>query len=278
MAYLTILYKGGKIRVMTRVLQVINAMYPFRGGMSQVAEDVMRSLMDRSDVEQKIICFNEDAEAGGIITHRRETVHDELEGVEIVRCGSVMKAASQLISLAFVRELSRIMNDFAPDIVVLHYPNPFAAYFLLPFLKKNRRIKFMLYLHLDIIRQKILGKLFHRQNIALLERADVIIATSMNYVRGSKYLSSFADKCKVIPCCVQTGRIAVTPKVERMAESIRQEYSGKTISFSAGRLVPYKGFEYLVDSSAYITEDFFVLIAGGGGLRNFVNRCAIARR
>ena len=239
---------------MTKILQVINAMYPFRGGMSQTAEDVMRSLLGREDIEQKIICFND----------RHETVHDELEGVEIVRCGSVAKAASQLISLTFACELSRIMKDFAPDIVILHYPNPFAAYFLLPYLKRNRKIKFVLYWHLDIIRQKILGRLFHGQTMALLERADVIIATSPNYIRGSKYLSSFEGKCTVIPSCVQTGRILVTPEIQSMAESIRQKYSGKTISFSAGRLVPYKGFKYLIDSSAYITDDFIVLIAGGG--------------
>ena len=250
---------------MTKILQVINVMYPFRGGMSQTAEDFMRSLLGREDIEQKIICFNEDAEADGIITHRHETIHDELEGVEIVRCGSAVKVASQLISLTFRRELSRMMKDFAPDIVILHYPNPFAAYFLLPYLKRNRKIKFVLYWHLDIIRQKILGRLFHGQNTALLERADVIIATSPNYIRGSKYLSSFERKCTVIPSCVQTGRILVTPEIESMAESIRQKYSGKTISFSAGRLVPYKGFKYLIDSSAYITDDFIVLIAGGGG-------------
>ena len=206
---------------MTKILQVINAMYPFRGGMSQTAEDVMRSLLGREDIEQKIICFNEDAEADGIITYRHETVHDELEGVEIVRCGSVAKAASQLISLTFARELSRIMKDFAPDIVILHYPNPFAAYFMLPYLKRNRKIKFVLYWHLDIIRQKILGRLFHGQTMALLERADVIIATSPNYIRGSKYLSSFEGKCTVIPSCVQTGRILVTPEIQSMAESIR---------------------------------------------------------
>ena len=68
---------------MAKVLQIINAMYPSRGGMGQVAEDVMRSLIGHKDTEQKIICFNEDAEAGGIVTKHGETIHDELEGVEV---------------------------------------------------------------------------------------------------------------------------------------------------------------------------------------------------
>ena len=249
---------------MTKILQIIAVMYPSRGGMSQTAEDFMRSLLGREGIEQKIICFNEDAEAGGIVTRHGETVHDELEGVEVVRCGSVAKVASQFISLTFKMELAKLMKNFAPDIVVLHYPNPFAAYFLLPFLKKNKRIKFVLYWHLDITRQKILGRLFHRQNIELLKRADVVIATSRNYIQGSKYLSKFESKCTIIPCCVQTERIAVSPETERRAEEIRKEYTGKTISFSVGRLVPYKGFKYLIEAAEYLDDDFAVLIAGGG--------------
>ena len=134
---------------MIKVLQVINLMYPYRGGMSQVAEDIMHSFSGRDDIEQKVICFNENAEDSGIVTHRHETVHDTLGGVEVIRCGSAAKIASQLISLSFRRKLASVMNDFAPDIVILHYPNPFAAHFLLPFLKNNRHIKFILFWHLD---------------------------------------------------------------------------------------------------------------------------------
>ena len=251
---------------MIKVLQVINLMYPYRGGMSQVAEDIMRSFSGRNDITQKIICFNEDAEDEGIATKRRETVHDELEGVEIIRCGSFMKAASQLISFSFIRELALVMKNFAPDVVILHYPNPFAAYFLLPYLHKNKRIKFILFWHLDIVRQKILGRLFHWQNLMLLKRTDKVIATSQNYIQGSKYLSRFEEKCVVIPCCVQTKRIHITPKIQSIAENIRKEYDGKTISFSAGRLVSYKGFKYLIEASEYLDDDFAVLIAGGGVL------------
>lgn len=253
---------------MIKVLQVINLMYPFRGGMSQVAEDIMRSFLGNDNIQQKIICFNEDAEAGSLATKRRQTVHDTLEGVEVIRCGSIAKIASQLLSLTFKRELSRVMKDFAPDVVILHYPNPFAAHFLLPFLKADRHIKFILFWHLDIVRQKILKMFFHRQNLELLERADKIIATSRNYIQASKYLSRFEEKCTVVPCCVQTERILITPEIQDMAESIRQKYSGKTISFSAGRLVPYKGFKYLIEASEYLDDDFAVLIAGGGVLND----------
>jgi rhamnosyl/mannosyltransferase len=37
--------------------------------------------------------------------------------------------------------------------------------------------------------------------------------------------------------------------------------------FSLGRLVGYKGYEYLVDAASYLTDDYVVLIGGGGPLR-----------
>ncbi|MBQ9433747.1 MAG: glycosyltransferase [Synergistaceae bacterium] len=259
---------------MTKVLQVINLMYPYRGGMTQVVEDIMQSFFGRYDVEQKIICFNDNHTDGEISTHRNETVHDTFKGVEVIRCGSVAKLASQLISLTFKRELSKLMKDFAPDVVILHYPNPFAAHFLLPFLKKNRRIKFIVFWHLDIVRQKFLRLFFHRQNLELLERADTVIATSQNYIHASKYLSRFEEKCTVIPCCVNTERILITPEIQSMAENIKKEYSGKTISFSAGRLVPYKGFKYLIEASEYLDDDFAVFIAGVGVLNDELHELA----
>ena len=249
---------------MTKILQIINAIYPFTGGMTQVTEDIMRVLSESGNFEQKIICFNEDAESDGIITHRRQTVHDEINGVEIIRCGSIAKISSQLISLTFKRKLKNVMNSFKPDIVILHYPNPFAAHMLLPLLKKYSDTKFILYWHLDIIRQKILGKIFYLQNIKLLERADKVIATSQNYIDGSMFLKRYEEKCVIIPCCVQDKRILITPEIQRKADSIREKYHDKFLSISVGRLVKYKGFDYLIKACEFLDDDFRIFIAGTG--------------
>ncbi|MBQ7560617.1 MAG: glycosyltransferase [Synergistaceae bacterium] len=251
---------------MTKVLQIINAMYPFTGGMTQVTEDIMRVLSESGNFEQKIICFNEDAESCGVVTHRNQTVHDDINGVEIIRCGSIAKIASQLISLTFKRELKNVMDSFRPDIVILHYPNPFAAHMLLPLLKSGKysNVKFILYWHLDIIRQKILGKLFYWQNIKLLERADKIIATSQNYINGSIFLKRYEAKCVIIPCCVQDKRILITPEIQIKADSIRGKYQDKFLSISVGRLVKYKGLDYLIKACEFLDDDFKIFIAGTG--------------
>lgn len=249
---------------MTRILHVATGFFPMRGGIEQVAEDIVHSLSDNKDIVQKVICFNGNGEAEGTVTRMKETVHDTIRGAEIVRCGCITKIFSQSISLTLRRELGKLIREFKPDIIIMHYPNPFFAFMLLPFLKKNRDIKFILWWHLDIVRQKILGKLFHFQNIKLCERADVIVPTSENYIKGSKYLTQFKDKCTVIPNCVQNSRIPETHETTQMASEIRKKYPGKFISFSVGRNVPYKGFRYLIKAAEYLDDDFIVLIAGAG--------------
>ncbi len=49
-------------------------------------------------------------------------------------------------------------------------------------------------------------------------------------------------------------------------DSIRKTYKNKKIIFSLGRLVYYKGFEYLIDSAKYLSEDYIILIGGIGPL------------
>ncbi len=259
---------------MSKVLHITKYHYPYVGGTEQVCKDVIDSLSNLNMV-QKVICFNEDAQDGNVICHRGETVHDIVDGIEVIRCGCIAKIASQSISLTYKRELKKVFTDLKPDIVVLHYPNPFVAYFLLPLINKNKNIKFVLYWHLDITKQKLLGKLFHGQTLALLKRADKIIATSPNYIDGSPYLSKFKDKCSVIPNCIRTERLEIDENTRAKAEKIRDKYKDKIICFGIGRHVPYKGFTYLIKASKYLDDNFEILIGGKGPLTESLKEEAV---
>lgn len=248
---------------MKSLLQISNYLYPNIGGIEQVARDIENALSGE-EIEQKIICFNEDAQDGDYICKRSQTVHDKVDGIEVIRCGCVAKVASQSVSLTYPKELKRVLKDFCPDIVILHYPNPFVASFLLKMLDK--KTKFILYWHLDITKQKLLGKLFHGQNIKLLERADRIVATSPNYIEGSPYLNKFKEKCTVIPNCVRQERLKVTELSGRKALDIRANNKDKALVFACGRHVPYKGMTYLVKASKLLDDSFRIFIGGSGEL------------
>jgi rhamnosyl/mannosyltransferase len=247
-----------------RILQIINYLYPNIGGIEQVGRDIANVLSNNENIEQKIICFNEDAQDAGYVCRRKQTLHDRIDGVEVVRCGCIAKVASQSISLTYPRELKQILHKFEPDIVILHYPNPYVTTFLLPLLGKNTKL--VVYWHSDITRQKWLGKLFQGQNRRLLERANRIVATSPNYIEGSPYLQSFKNKCVVIPNCINQKRLIITEAIEKKASAIKKQYQGKTICFAVGRHVPYKGMSYLVQAGKFLSDDFVILIGGKGEL------------
>ena len=117
------------------------------------------------------------------------------------------KISAQSLSISYRKQLHKVIEEFNPDIVIFHYPNPFVASFLLKELK-NRDIKLVVYWHLDIIRQKFLRVLFNGQNRKLLERADKVIATSPNYIEGSKWLQSVKSVMLLRPL---TCHIPVSP-------------------------------------------------------------------
>lgn len=237
-----------------KILQVTNYYFPFIGGIEQVTRDCSDAL--KGEHEVKVFCFN----------HEKGDKIDEVDGVEIIRAGCFAKVASQSLSFSYGKLLKKTLREFAPDVVIFHYPNPFAAHFLLKYLKRLKNCKLIVWWHLDITKQKILGKLFKGQNKRLLRRADKVVATSPKYIEGSRFLQSVREKCVVIPCCVNDSRMHPGAGVLARAEELKKENEGKTVCLAMGRHVPYKGIEYLVRASKLLDENFLVWIGGRGPL------------
>ena len=235
---------------MKKVLHISKYYHPFVGGIEQVARDAVRALQGK--FEQKVLCFD----------HENNDNPSIIDGVEVIRCKCQCKIFSQSISLEMARKFKELLKEFKPDYIIFHYPNPFFARILLRYIPAETKL--FLYWHLDIIRQKILGKLFHFQNIALLNRADTVFATSPNYIEGSQYLSKFKSKCIVLPNCIDERRLEKTPMAIELAEKIKKENAGKTICLSVGRLVPYKGYDYLIKSVQKLGDNYVFFIIGDG--------------
>lgn len=245
-----------------KILQISNYYNPVIGGIEQVAQDCAQSF--NGLYEHKIICFN----------HEKGDRVDNVDGVEVIRAGCFAKVSSQSLSFSFGKLLKKTFKSFRPDVVIFHYPNPFEAHSLLKVLKKYPDCKLVLYWHLDIVKQKILGKFFNGQNKRLCRRAVKIVATSPNYIESSKYLSRNRAKCEVVPCCVNTDRMVLTEDIISAAENIREQNAGKTICVAVGRHVPYKGTEYLVRASELLDSNFSIFIIGDGPLSASLKKLA----
>lgn len=238
---------------MKKILHISKYYYPFSGGTEQIARDTVLAL--KGEYEQKVIAFNDG---------KKDRV-DSVDGIEVMKRGCFAKVAAQSLSTSYGRHLHKVMMDFNPDIVIFHYPNPFVAALLLKELKKSKA-KLVVYWHLDIVRQKYLRLLFEPQNKELLNRADKVIATSPNYIEGSKWLQSAKSKCVVVPNCINVERMTVTSDIEKRAVEIRKENKGKTICVAVGRHTEYKGFTYLVQASKILENNFHIYITGKGEL------------
>lgn len=259
---------------MRKVLQISNYYYPHFGGIEQVARDMARALNRYEDVQHKVICFNEDAKDGDMVDHRHETVVEQIEGVEVIKCSCFALVSSQSLSWSYYGQLKKVLNDFDPDLVVLHYPNPFVSSFLLRFAKK-RRFKLILYWHLDITKQKILKHLFDGQNKALIRRMEYVVGTTPMHVNESAYSPYFGDKKYILPYAINEKRLVISEEETAKAAEIREKYKGKVLGFFIGRHVPYKGLRYLIEASSKIKDDrLHFLIAGNGELTEELKQMA----
>lgn len=247
-----------------RVLHISKYYYPFLGGTEQVARDIVKALFG-TGAEQKVICFNEDASDGKIECRRRETKKDNLDGVDVIRCGYLLKIRSQALASSYKEELQKLMDEFNPNIAILHYPNPFVSHFLLKY--KDRDFKLLIYWHLDITKQKVLKHFFHKQDLDLIRRADRILGATPKHMEESVYTPFFGNKRYILPYMIDESNLIISDDEIRTGELIKEKYKGKVLGFFIGRHVPYKGLTYLIKASKELgDENIHFLIAGSGEL------------
>ncbi len=243
-----------------KVLQIPNYLYPHIGGIEQVARDIISALKEEKNIEQRVICFN----------NIHKTSYEIVDGIQVVRIKSIGKFASQELAFSYKKELKKILDEFQPDLIIFHYPNPLVGHFLIKFFQ--RKFKLIVYYHLDIIKQKILGKFFLSQTKKILNRADRIVATSPNYVLGSKMLSLYKNKITVIPNCVNDERIKLNDIIINKSLEIKNKYKNKIIVFACGRHVKYKGLINLIKASKLLNDDFVIFISGKGELTSSLKK------
>lgn len=77
-------------------------------------------------------------------------------------------------------------------------------------------------------------------------------------------MKPFEDKKKIaVPIGIRPVKYD-----EKTVGKIKNLYENKKIVFSLGRLVGYKGFEYLIKAANYLPDDYIILIGGSGPLKD----------
>ena len=234
---------GTRPRGRPRVLQVGKYYFPYRGGMETHLHALATVL--RRSVDLEIL----------VSSTSRRTERGSVDGVPVTRLGTLATVASAPICPGIVGAIRRARADIAH----VHLPHPAAV---LAYLASGRRGPLVVTYHSDIIRQKVLGRAFEPILHRFLDRCTAIICTSPDYLESSPVLARHRERCHIVPFSIPLEPYR-SPSSEAV-RSIRERYGARLV-LGVGRLIYYKGFEYLIEAMRHVRGR--LLIIGDGPLR-----------
>ena len=245
-----------------KILQLGRFYPPSKGGVEVAIYNIREGLAELN-VQCDVLC------CGDKLSSSTEAVNN---GV-IYRAGSFGTLLSTSISPALVMQFKKIMARY--DVIHIHHPDPMATLAL--FLWRPTA-KVVVHWHSDIVRQKLSLKLFLPLQKWLLNYASRIIVTTPTY-RCSRFLEKYANKVDVVPLGINPSQPLIE---EQVLSNIKSRHQNKFLIFALGRMVYYKGFQYLIESAQQLNDNFDIVIGGDGilldKLRTMVERLGVAHR
>lgn len=229
-----------------RILHVYRTFFPdTQGGL----EEAIRQLCAGTSAlgAQCTVFTTTKKRSGATIELDEATVVQVPETFEIASCNVALSAFSQFSSLAS-----------SADIVHYQFPWPFAD--VLDLVTRHDKPTVITY-QSDIVRQKLLLKLYKPLMRRFLASADRIVCTSPNYLASSSVLRDFAKKVDVIPIGLDEKTY---PEVGEIELQRAQEQFGKDFFLFVGVLRYYKGLHILLDAIA--NAPYQVVIVGSGAM------------
>jgi glycosyltransferase involved in cell wall biosynthesis len=227
-----------------RVLHVGKFYPPHPGGMESHLGFLAGRLRDSGEADVEVVVSNASS----------DTVSEVIDGIPVTRVGTRLAVAGA----SFNPGMARAIRERAADVVHFHHPNPTAV---VSYLASGHPGRLVVTYHSDIVRQRVLAALLGPLLDRFFRRASAILATSPNYAATSPVLRRHAERVRVVPFGIDAEGFADAPAE---AAEVRARY-GPRIVLAVGRLVYYKGFDYLL--RAFARVDGRLLIVGSGPLR-----------
>ncbi len=183
-----------------------------------------------------------------------------IDGVPVEAVASFGDVLSLPLAPSFPFVLARRARNV--DLVVLHAPfplNDIGAALGIP-----DRVALVVHWHGEIVGRRPLARLIAPFVRHTLARAQRIIVSDRLIVEASPFIAPHAHKCAIIPYGVDASYWGALNDAQRVeVERLRATYPRLVVG--TGRLVPYKGFEFLVRALPMV--DATAVIVGEGALR-----------
>lgn len=209
------------------ILQLCKYYPPILGGIELVEKTITKA---HSELNDKVIIITFALNAG-------ERAGEFSEKIYQIKQDVFFKSAP--INFRFLFNFQEIIKKYEIDRIYVHLPNPFmheVLAFSKTFLKKIN-IELIAVYHSDIVNQKYLGKLYDLYFLLNKNIYDYWICSSEKLWASSPVLKNIKlEKKIIIPFCVDSD----------FEFKKREKFDGRLLA--VGRLVPYKGFEFLIET------------------------------
>lgn len=168
----------------------------------------------------------------------------------------------EFASTGFSREVISKFKELsvAADIIHYHFPWPFMDF--LHLLHPPGKPTIVTY-HSDIVKQKLLLRLYRPLMHRFLSSVDRIVATSPNYLESSETLQRYRDKTEIIPIGLDETDC---PRASKELEAGWKARFPNPFFLFVGVLRYYKGLHTLIEAAKDVDAD--ILIAGEGPMES----------
>jgi glycosyltransferase involved in cell wall biosynthesis len=231
------------------VLQVFKYYYPHIGGVEKVAQDIAEGL--KKEVYTEVLTCHDE----------RKDRREEVNGIPVYRAGTM----GTYFSVPLAPQFPILMRKMAMNKDILHFHLPFPLGDV-SYLLAGPRKRIVVWWHSDIVRPKHLYTLYRPLLRRFLERVDRVIVAAPQLRDYSPVLAEFASKCEVVPIGIDPARFSLTRSLKERSEEIRLKERMPIILF-IGRLIYYKGIEFLIGAMKDVEAKLIVIGEGPLGAR-----------
>ncbi len=243
-----------------RILQVNKFYAPWIGGIETTVQEIAEGLQQFPNMQcEVLVCRDRGRKSMSLVN-----------GVPVTRVGSLGRVLGMPVSPTFPAQLQAIASEF--DIVHVHTPFPLVMFCDWEAIKAHGT-RLVIHHHSDIVRpiQRALLHYLDGVERRFLNAADRIVVTSHGLLDNSRTLADYRDKCEVVPLPVDLNKVKRLCAAEIMqARQCHGISEREHVVLFAGRLVYYKGLQYLIEAVRAL--DLKVLIVGDGPLRPVLER------